>query len=204
MAISCRTCGNQNPDGATACQYCGAQLGAAPASAGGPVSPSAEGPTQVVAAIPPPGSSAGGAPASNQVGQGYGQAAGYGQSYGASQPSGYDQGGYGAQGTGFGPSYGAGGAVTAAKDPQTGLLLELIGIFGFLGIGWLWAGETAIGMALLIGFWVFLGIEIFLSIFLIGLCLLPLNLIIPIVSAFLLQKRLKERQSLGVGRAQPF
>jgi hypothetical protein len=138
------------------------------------------------------------------VGQGYGQAAGYGQSYGASQPSGYGQGGYGAPGAGFGPSYGAGGAVTAAKDPQTGLLLELIGIFGFLGIGWLWAGETAIGIALLIGFWVFLGIEIFLSIFLIGLCLLPLNVIIPIASAFLLQKRLKERQALGVGRAQPF
>lgn len=79
------------------------------------------------------------------------------------------------------------------KDPSTGLLLELLGLVGFSGIGWLWAGETAIGIALLLGFWVFLAIEAVLMFVVIGFCLLPLNLIIPVASGLLLQKRLKER-----------
>jgi len=89
------------------------------------------------------------------------------------------------------------------KDPSTGLLLELLGLVGFSGIGWLWAGETAIGIALLLGFWVFLAIEVVLMFVVIGFCLLPLNLIIPIASAVLLQKRLKERQMIPVAQQYP-
>ena len=88
------------------------------------------------------------------------------------------------------PSYGQ-----PPKDPNVGLLLELIGFFGFLGIGWLWAGETTIGISLLIGWLIFLGIEIALSIVLIGLCLIPLNFIVPIVSGVILMNRLKARQA---------
>jgi hypothetical protein len=89
------------------------------------------------------------------------------------------------------------------KDPTTGLLLELIGLFGFAGIGWLWAGETAIGVALLLGFWAFLAVEVFLMFIVIGFCLIPLNLVIPIVSGVLLQKRLKERQALLAAQQYP-
>jgi hypothetical protein len=89
------------------------------------------------------------------------------------------------------------------KDPTTGLLLELIGLFGFSGIGWLWAGETAIGIGLLLGFWAFLTIEVFLMFIVIGFCLLPLNLAIPIISGVMLQKRLKERQAMLVAQQYP-
>ena len=41
------------------------------------------------------------------------------------------------------------------KSPSTGLLLELIGWLGFLGIGHIWAGKTIRGILLMIGYWVF-------------------------------------------------
>lgn len=102
------------------------------------------------------------------------------------------------QGYGYQQPYGP-----PPKDPSTGLLLELIGFFGFSGIGWLWAGETAIGVALLLGFWAFLAIEIALMFILIGWCLVPLNLIIPIASALMLQKRLKARQVMVAQQQYP-
>jgi hypothetical protein len=78
----------------------------------------------------------------------------------------------------------AGGTATTQRDPQTAMLIEAIaGIFGFLGIGHLYAGRTNTGLALLIGWWVFLGIEFVLFAALIGCLLLPLNIIVPIVSA---------------------
>jgi hypothetical protein len=92
---------------------------------------------------------------------------------------------------------------TPPKDPTTGLLLELIGLFGFAGIGWLWAGETAIGVALLLGFWAFLAVEVFLMFIVIGFCLLPFNLIIPIVSGVMLQNRLKARQAQLAAQQYP-
>lgn len=101
----------------------------------------------------------------------------------------YGQGPYGQPPPGQ-PPYGQ-----PAKDPTVGLLLELIGFFGFLGIGWIWSGETAIGIAILIGWFVFLGVEVLLSIILIGLCLIPLNFIVPIVSGVILMNRMKARQA---------
>ena len=178
MAIACRTCGNQNPDGVSFCQYCGSNLQPAPEGAVG---------QETVVATPPPYEQRQSSPPQYGQGEGYGQQ----QGYGAGQ---YAQPQYGQP---YGQQYGA--ATTQAKDPTTGLLLELIGLFGFAGIGWLWAGETVIGISLLIGYFVFLGIE-FLSFFIvIGFCLLPFNLIIPIASGMLLQKRLKERQTLAMG-----
>ena len=195
MAIACRTCGNQNPDNATFCQYCGAGL-QQPGQAGQSQPPTPapapgyEQPTQVAVpsyAQPPPNP--------------YGQPpspppAPPGQSYGGPPPA--QPYSYGAAPR---PVATAGPEV---RDPTTGLLIEMIpGFFGFLGIGWLWAGETAIGIALLLGYWVFLAVEIALMFVLIGFCLLPVNLIAPIASAIVLQRRLKERQALPVS-AQPF
>jgi hypothetical protein len=101
----------------------------------------------------------------------------------------YGQGPYGQ------PPYGQPPYGQAPKDPNVGLILELIGFLGFLGIGWIWAGETAIGIALLIGWFIFLTVEIVLIFVFIGLCLTPLNLIVPIVSGVLLMNRLKARQA---------
>ena len=73
------------------------------------------------------------------------------------QPPPYGQGPHGQ------PPYGQPPYAQPPKDPTVGLLLELIGFFGFLGIGWIWAGETAVGIALLIGWFFFLGMEVLLS-----------------------------------------
>lgn len=40
------------------------------------------------------------------------------------------------------------------RDPVVALLLELIGgFFGFLGIGWIYAGRPTAGLALLVIYW---------------------------------------------------
>ena len=97
------------------------------------------------------------------------------------------------------PPYGQPPYGQTAKDPTTGLLLELIGLLGFMGIGWIWAGETAIGVALLIGWWIVAPTLIFvatlLSFVLIGLCMFPLLPLIPIASGVILMNRLKARQA---------
>jgi len=91
------------------------------------------------------------------------------------------------------------------KDPSAGLLIELLpALFGFLGIGYLWAGETVLGLALLFGCWAFWGIVAVVTALSFGLllCLFPffilLYLTAPIVSALLLQRRLRARQALAV------
>lgn len=89
------------------------------------------------------------------------------------------------------------------KDPSAGLLIELLpGLFGFLGIGYLWAGETLLGIALLLGYWAFWGIVAVAMVLSLGLllCFLPFFLLLyfaaPIVSALALQRRLRARQAL--------
>lgn len=72
-------------------------------------------------------------------------------------------------------------------------LLELIlGMFGFMGFGWMYSGKTGVGILLLLGYWLFAGIYIFLvsiigiatmGIGLAAYCCLPL---VPCGSAILL------------------
>jgi len=41
------------------------------------------------------------------------------------------------------------------RDPFVALLLEVVGgFFGFLGIGWIYAGRPALGVLLLVSYWV--------------------------------------------------
>lgn len=82
-----------------------------------------------------------------------------------------------------------------AKEPSTGLLLELLGLVGFAGIGWLWAGRTGLGLLMLFGFWAFMAVEFVLLFVLVGFCLVPFNFIIPVASALLIQKYLREQPS---------
>lgn len=85
------------------------------------------------------------------------------------------------------PTYGA----VAAKDPSTAMIIEiLLGLFGFLGIGHLYAGRTTPGIVLLLGWWVFLFVEAMLIFVVIGFCLFPANLIVPIVSGVWLKNEM--------------
>jgi TM2 domain-containing membrane protein YozV len=44
--------------------------------------------------------------------------------------------------------------VIHGRDPFVALLLEVVcGFFGFLGIGWIYAGRPAMGILLLISYW---------------------------------------------------
>lgn len=90
--------------------------------------------------------------------------------------------------------------VEERKDPSTGFLLELIpGLFGFLGIGYLYAGRTNDGIIRLAAFliynllaWTAIAV---LSIIVVGLCLIPVQLAIqigvPIWSALQLRKEME-------------
>lgn len=101
------------------------------------------------------------------------------------------------------------------KDPNTALIIELLaGFFGFLGIGYFYAGRTSSGLLRLLGYWGFLVVLIFLTItitslmspnnagggLLIGgamICLVPLSILgIPIWSAITLKNSLKRQQGI--------
>lgn len=203
MAIACRTCGNENPEGAAYCQYCGAGLQQA---------------TPPLAAYPQPAQPPNAAPAQPQPQGGYQPPAsgvpGYQQSYG--QPYG---GAFQPQAPApmparpaYPPVVVAAAATAGYKDPSTGLLLEMLpGFFGFLGIGRLWAGEVGLGVGLLLGYWAIWFVSWILIIITAGIlaiCLGPLLFVLyfaaPITSGILLQKKLKLQQQLPVSTVQPF
>lgn len=83
-----------------------------------------------------------------------------------------------------------------AKDRTLALVLEVAaGLFGFLGIGWFYAGNTTAGLLWLIGFWVGNGIAIVLDVVTFGIfaCIhVPLAIATLPVSAYLLYKYTKQ------------
>lgn len=202
MAIACRTCGNENPEGAAYCQYCGAGLQQA---------------TPPLASYPQPAQPPNAAPAQPQAQGSYQPPApGYQQSYG--QPYGQPYGGAFQPPApmparpAYPPVVVAAATPMGYKDPSTGLLLEMLpGFFGFLGIGRLWAGEVGVGLALLFGYWAvwfICGLLIVASIGILAICLGPLLFVLyfaaPITSGIMLQKKLKLQQQLPVSTVQPF
>jgi hypothetical protein len=159
MDIGCQVCGQLNPPGTRACQYCGARMAETPPYD----EPSVPRWRPTVPLMP--------------QWQARAQAA--------------DQWGY--------PLYAQRGH--GLKDPNTGLVVELIpGLFFFLGIGHLWAGEIGLGLALLFGYWFALSALAFLTVITFGLllCVFPIYLLmwpgVPIASAILLQRRLRRAQ----------
>lgn len=87
------------------------------------------------------------------------------------------------------------------KDPNTGLVLELLpGLLGFMGIGHIWAGQVALGLGLLFGYWLALTFLAILTVITFGLliCFFPVLLVMwpgaPIISAIMLQRRLQRQQ----------
>ena len=84
------------------------------------------------------------------------------------------------------------------RDPFIALILEVVGgFFGFLGIGWIYAGRPVMGISLLIGYWLLdwiLGTT--LSILTLGVwCLIwpAQNLIFGAISGYLAYRWLEQQ-----------
>ena len=77
---------------------------------------------------------------------------------------------------------------TSDSSDTIALLLEIIfGVFGLLGMGWLYAGNLPVAIGLFVGFLIVVFIEMFIATFTLGFaaCLiLPFNLAVAIVSGF--------------------
>lgn len=88
----------------------------------------------------------------------------------------------------------------SSRDPNVAMVLEVVGgFFGFLGIGWIYAGRPAFGVALLIGYWLLdwlLGIT--LSVLTLGLwCFIwpAQNLVFGAISGYLVNRWIQDNRS---------
>ncbi len=85
-------------------------------------------------------------------------------------------------------------------DPNTAFALEIVlGLFGFLGIGRVYAGRVPLGLILLVGWWVVVASGFGGSLMSggLGCCLwLPVHIVAPIVSALLVKSEV-EKARLG-------
>ncbi len=95
----------------------------------------------------------------------------------------------------YGPS-----SYAPRKDRALALVLELLpGFFGFMGFGWMYADQVGVGLAILIGFWVFLCAEVGVALVTLGVslfCTAPLHLILLAASAVLLYNQTRARPDL--------
>jgi len=83
------------------------------------------------------------------------------------------------------------------RDPMVALLLELFGgFFGFLGIGWIYAARPALGVVLLVSYWVLdWVVGLLLAFGTLGLwcCIWPAqNLLFGAVSGYLVYRWLEQ------------
>jgi hypothetical protein len=84
------------------------------------------------------------------------------------------------------------------------MILEiLLGFFGFLGVGWMYSGSTGTGLALLFGFLAWLIIICCPVAVLTGgiglCCVLPINIVVPILSGISLNSYTKQHPELFGG-----
>jgi len=84
---------------------------------------------------------------------------------------------------------------TQKKDRSLAIILEIVpGLFGFLGIGWIYCGYTRAGIAWLVGFLLWNLIALVICIFTFGvgcLCTLPVNLVVLIASVMALNSQIQ-------------
>jgi hypothetical protein len=87
-------------------------------------------------------------------------------------------------------------------NPGTAMLIEIVGsIFCFLGLGWIYSGQTATGVILLVVYWIIVAIEIFISFILsfiligiLGFLLIPLqNIIFGVISGYLVKQNIENK-----------
>ena len=84
---------------------------------------------------------------------------------------------------------------TPKKNRSLAIILEVVpGLFGFLGIGWIYSGFTGAGIAWLVGFLIWNMIALVICIFTVGvgcLCTLPVNLVVLIASVMALNSQIQ-------------
>jgi len=88
--------------------------------------------------------------------------------------------------------------MTRDRDPFVALVLEVMGgFFGFLGLGWIYAGHPALGILLLIGYWLLdwvVGLTLAISTFCLWCFIWPAqNLIFGAISGYLAYRWTEER-----------
>ena len=87
------------------------------------------------------------------------------------------------------------------STPTVAMLVELIfAMFGFFGVGWLYIGQFGVFFAMLIGFWVLIGVEVALTLATFGCiaCIAyPLNIAFAVISAIRLRDYATNNQSRG-------
>lgn len=91
-------------------------------------------------------------------------------------------------------------AMRPAKDRSTALILEILpGLFGLLGFGWIYAGNTGVGIAWLVGMLIWTGIAAIIAVFSVGislLCTLPISIAMIVISAVTLNNYTKQQAEL--------
>jgi len=86
------------------------------------------------------------------------------------------------------------------SSAMTAAVLEAVfGIFGVMGIGNMYANRMTLGFVYLIGWWIFLFVEILLMVVLVGFCLTPLNIAVPLLSAIQVRSHIRTTQQTGSG-----
>jgi len=88
-------------------------------------------------------------------------------------------------------------ASAVPKDRNLALILEILpGFFGLLGIGWIYSGNMGVGIALLVGYGLWNLLALVIAVFTGGIacfCTLPLNVIVMITSALLLNSYIQKQ-----------
>lgn len=96
--------------------------------------------------------------------------------------------------------YPASYAARPVKDRSVALILEILpGLFGLLGFGWIYAGNTGVGIAWLVGMLVWTGIAALIAIFSVGIsliCTLPVSIAMIVISAVTLNNYTKRKSEL--------
>jgi hypothetical protein len=88
----------------------------------------------------------------------------------------------------------------SAKDKSLALILEILpGLFGILGIGWIYAGNTTAGLIWLIAFLFWDVIAVTIAVFTVGigiLCTFPINILCIVISVVSLNNYTKQHPEL--------
>jgi len=178
-AVACPSCGTPNPPDAQFCVRCGTPLTASSVQAGEQqpavsAEPAPQPPPEVVQAPPeatvlPPVPEA--APASPLFASAAGAA-----------------------------SAAAVWGSAGRKERGLALMLEILpALVGVFGIGWIYSGNVTVGVVLLIGMLLWEGLALVVALFTLGigcLCVIPINLVVIVASAFLLYNYTRQHPEL--------
>jgi hypothetical protein len=86
---------------------------------------------------------------------------------------------------------------TTPPDVNTAFVLEVVlGLIGFMGVGWMYSGQLAVGVILLVGWWIGMAVGLGGSALTLGAgcCLwIPVQLVAPFISAIILRNQLQKQ-----------